>query len=343
MYIIASIGPKVNDIDSIINIIENGANVLRFNFSHIDYKHSEDLIKYVKLNYPNILIMGDIQGSKIRISNKFKFEIKVYPGQKVDFYNEKNNLLIKNDRHRDMIPLIPLNFNGVSIDKFNGKKLLMKDGTMEFDILKNKNFILHTIVRKGGILRREKGINIPGVKRKHLSLNHKDKEDIKWALSNKIDILCLSYCSSIEQVVELKNFIKINRDESQHNPLIWAKLEEEEGIKNNEEILKTVDGVVIGRGDLISEVNIEKIPLLQEKIIKSAVLENKEIIIATYVLNSMKTSSTPNISEVNDIYNFILRKVSGFLLAGEVSVGKHPVEAIKFLNKMINFYNNNIK
>lgn len=343
MYIIASIGPKVNNIDSIINIIENGANVLRFNFSHINYKHSEDLIKYVKSNYPHILIMGDIQGSKIRISEKFKFEIKVYPGQKVDFYNERNNLFIKNDRHREMIPLIPLNFNGISVENFNAKKLLMKDGTMEFDILQNKNSILHTIVRKGGILRREKGINIPGVKRKHLKLNHKDKEDIKWALTNKIDIICLSYCSVAEQILELKNFIKVHKAKSQLNTLIWAKLEEEEGIENSKDILKAVDGVVIGRGDLISEVDIVKIPLLQEKIIKNAVLENKEVIIATYVLNSMKFSSTPNISEVNDIYNFITRKVNGFLLAGEVSVGKYPVEAIKFLNKMINFYNNNIR
>ncbi|WP_097025381.1 pyruvate kinase [Clostridium peptidivorans] len=343
MYIIASIGPKVNNIDSITNIIENGANVLRFNFSHIDYRYSEDLIKYVKSNYPHILIMADIQGSKIRISDKFKFEIKVYPGQKVDFYNEKANLFVKNDRHRDMIPLIPLKFNGISIENFNGKKLLMKDGTMEFDILQNKNSILHTIVRKGGILRREKGINIPGVKRKHLRLNYKDKEDIKWALINKMDIICLSYCSVVEQIIELKNFINTHKGKSEYNSLIWAKLEEEEGIKNSKDILKVADGVVIGRGDLISEVDIAKIPLFQEKIIKNALLENKDVIIATYVLNSMKNCSNPNISEVNDIYNFITRKVTGFLLASEVSVGKYPMEPIKFLNKMINFYNNNIK
>lgn len=343
MYIIASIGPRVNNIDSIISIIEHGANVLRFNFSHIDYRNSQDLIEYVKSNYPHILIMGDIQGSKIRISDKFKFEIKVYPDQKVDFYNERTNLFVKNDRHRDMIPLIPLNFNGISIENFSGKKLLMKDGTMEFDIIQNKNSILHTIVRKGGILRREKGINIPGVKRKHLKLNYKDKEDIKWALTNKIDIICLSYCSVADQIVELKNLIKVHKPKSNFNTLIWAKLEEEEGIRNIKDILKVTDGVLIGRGDLISEVDIVKIPLLQEKIIKEAALEKKDVIIATYILNSMKNSSNPNISEVNDIYNFLNKGVNGFLLASEVSIGKYPIEAIKFLNKMIDFYNNNIK
>ncbi|MBE6068149.1 MAG: pyruvate kinase [Clostridium lundense] len=343
MYVIASIGPRVNNIDSIINIIEHGANVLRFNFSHIDYRNSEYLIKYVKSNYPHILIMGDIQGSKIRISDKFKFEIKVYPDQKVDFYNERTNLFIKNDRHRDMIPLIPLNFNGISIEDFDGKKLLMKDGTMEFDIIQNKNSILHTIVRKGGILRREKGINIPGVKRKHLKLNYKDKEDIKWALTNKVDIICLSYCSVVEQIVELKNFIKVHKPKSNLNTLIWAKLEEEEGIKNSKDILKATDGVLIGRGDLISEVDIIKIPLLQERIINAAALEKKDVIIATYILNSMKNSANPNISEVNDIYNFLAKGVNGFLLASEVSIGKYPIEAIKFLNKMIDFYNNNTK
>lgn len=340
MYIIASVGPKVNNIDSLVNIIENGVNVLRFNFSHIDYKHSEDLIKYVKLNYPHVLIMGDLQGSKIRISNKFKFEIKVYPGQNIDFYNEKANLFSKNDIRRDMIPLIPLNLNGISIEDFKGKKLLMKDGTMEFDILQNKNSILHTIVKRGGILRREKGINIPGVKRKYLKLNYKDKEDIKWALKNKMDIICLSYCSVVDQIIELKNFIKVHKNKEEYNLIIWAKLEEEEGIKNSKNILKVVDGVVIGRGDLISEVDITEIPLLQEKVIKNAVLENKDVIIGTYVLNSMKNYSNPNISEVNDIYNFLLRKVNGFLLAGEVSIGKYPIETIKFLSKMINFYNN---
>ncbi|HAK42418.1 MAG TPA: pyruvate kinase, partial [Clostridium sp.] len=147
--------------------------------------------------------------------------------------------------------------------------------------------------------------------RTSMTLTMKDKNDIEFGLLNGVDTICLSYVTSESDIIELKEYInKVKKHNPQINmPKIWAKIECKEGILNFDSILKVVDGIMLGRGDLLSELDIIEIPFVQDEIIRKMKAKNKELIIATYVLDSMRSSFSPRISEVDDLYNFIKNKV----------------------------------
>ena len=162
-----------------------------------------------------------------------------------------------------------------------------------------------------------------------------DKKAIRWGIQNKVNIICQSFVEDKKDIDELKKFIEENNGDNDF-PKIWAKIETLNGVKNVENILECVDGIVIGRGDLIPETSIEDTPVYEDKIIQIVTKSiNKDIIVATHLLNSMKLGKVPSLCEVESIYNFIKVGVTGFLLAGETSVGKAPIKTAEFLHNLI--------
>ena len=198
-------------------------------------------------------------------------------------------------------------------------------------------------VVKGGIVRKGKGCNIKNLDRSVLSLSKEDKMAILWGIKNNVDIICQSFVENKEDVKSIKNFIDQHKTDDT-NIKIWAKIETLNGVKNIDKIIEEADGIVIGRGDLIPETSIEDTPMYEEKII-SEVSKNKDkdLVIATHLFNSMKVGKMPYLAEVESIYNFMRKGVTGFLLAGETSVGKAPVKTVKFLKNLIYKYENIIK
>ncbi|MEW9093799.1 MAG: pyruvate kinase [Clostridiaceae bacterium] len=335
MKIICSIGPKVNNIDSIDKLIKSGTDILRFNFSHINYKDTEALINYTQNSYKNISILQDLAGNKIRVSRSFHHQYKVFAGDTVYFCSE-NSYKETRDIIEDRIFYVPLSFRkDLSLLK-STKTIYMKDGTMEFEVLDNNKDIIKTVVKRGGMIRREKGVNAPGVDRSFMGLTAKDKRDIIWGLNRGVDIICLSYVCYAENMKEFRTFV--NKNSNGKKVELWAKIESKEGIENFQEILSESDGVMIGRGDLISEINYEEIPIVQENIIKQIKNSNKNIIIATYVLDSMKRNIRPTLSEMSDIYYFLKNGVYAIMLAGEVSVGSRPILTVSTMKKLIETY-----
>lgn len=340
MKIICSIGPNSDKLNMLDEFIKEGMNVMRFNFSHAEYDKIKIQMDYVRKKYPYIQMLEDLQGNKIRVSSLFKKEIRVLPNDEVYFCSEN---FFKSFENRRGYMIIPLTFEGEFSRTFGTKKILMKDASIEFEVVgkgKNGMEFLKTIVRRGGIIREGKGVNIPGIDRANMGLTEKDKYDIIWGLKNKVDIICLSYVTKAENMVELKkfiqNFLKENKDAVM--PKLWAKIECKEGVENFKEILSKSDGIMLGRGDLFAELNLLDIPKAQEDIVKIMRKSKKDLIVATYILESMKKNMIPTVTEVNDIYTFIKGRVSGFMLSGEVSVGKYPVLTIKMLKSLIDKY-----
>lgn len=340
MYIICSIGPGINNVASIKELYEAGMNAARYNFSHVDYKTTEHLINYTRKNFPDLKVIQDLQGNKLRVASAFKGEVMVKPGDKVVFCSEReyNTLRVI---AKDYI-VIPISFEGDFSSLFTAKSILMKDATMKFGIVnlrqKNcRNELIKAITETGGLIRAEKGINAPGMDRSGIGLTKKDKEDILWGLENKVDIICLSYTCSMDNTNELKDFINKN-NKWNHSPKLWAKIESKEGIKNFKSILDSADGIMLGRGDLYAEIDVTLIPYIQDNMLNIMKNISKDFIIASYVLPSMRSSTMPRISELNDIYNCIKRNVSGFMLSTEVSTGKYPVQVVKVLKKMVDKY-----
>lgn len=339
MYIIGTVGPTVKDRTILKGIIDSGVNALRFNFIHGSAIEFLRFLKMSKEIKKDIEIILDLSGTKVRVSGKFEYIYKIYNEEEVYFCGEDKYEEIKKDTNK--IKIIPLNIKNQILNENQYEKIGIKDNTMIFNVIDRSNGLIKAATVRGGIIRKGKGCNIKNLERKAISLSEKDKNAIIWGVKNKVDIICQSFVEEKEDIDEIRIFLNDNNMLDKIKPKIWAKIETLNGVNNLKSILNEVDGIVIGRGDLIPETSIEDTPIYEEKIINEVTKnKGKDIIIATHLFNSMKSGKMPSISEVESIYNFIKIGATGFLLAGETSVGKAPIKTVEFLNKLITKYKN---
>ena len=338
MYIIGTVGPNVKDRTVLKGIIDNGVNALRFNFIHGSEKEFSEFFKMAKEINNNIEIILDLSGTKVRVSSNFEYIYKIYDDEEIYFCGEDKYNEIKNNINKIKIKIIPLNIKNKILNEKDYKEIGIKDNTMLFNVISRNDELIRVVTIRGGIIRKGKGCNIKGLDRKVILFSEKDKNAITWGMKNKVDIICQSFVEDEEDIKEIKSYLKDNML-NQAKPKIWAKIETLNGINNMKSILSEADGIVIGRGDLIPETSIEDTPIYEEKIINETIKhKDKDIIIATHLFNSMKNGKMPSISEVESIYNFIKAGATGFLLAGETSIGKAPIKTVKFLNDLIKKY-----
>lgn len=335
MYIIGTVGPNVKDRTILKGIIDSGVNALRFNFIHGSATEFLEFFEMAKEIKDNIEIVLDLSGNKVRVSSKFQYIYKVYDGEEIYFCGEDKYEEINKDTNKIKTKIIPLNIKNKILNEKDYEQIGIKDNTMIFNVIGKKDGLIRVVTIRGGIIRKGKGCNIKNLERKAFSLSENDKNAIRWGIKNKVDIICQSFVESKEDIEDIKLFLNKNM-EGGIQPKIWAKIETLNGVNNIKTILTEADGIVIGRGDLIPETSIEDTPVYEEQIIKEVIKDKgKDIIIGTHLFNSMKSGKMPAISEVESIYNFIKIGATGFLLAGETSVGKAPVKTVEFLNKLI--------
>ena len=194
------------------------------------------------------------------------------------------------------------------------------------------------MVKRGGVIRKEKGCNIPKINRKNMGLNDKDKEDIKFIINNKFDILLYSYPCYKEDIKRVKKYLNSIEGFDKKDIVIWGKVETYEAAKNIKDIVEECNGIVIGRGDLVPESNIYLVPILQKRILSLMKNTKKDCIVATHILDSMKNKDNPNLNEVEGIFNLINNNATGFLLTGETTIGNNPSLAIRTLKYITNYY-----
>ncbi|OOM76534.1 pyruvate kinase [Clostridium sp. BL-8] len=337
MYIIGTVGPTVKDRTILKGIIDSGVNALRFNFIHGSAIEFLRFLKMAKEIKNDIEIILDLSGTKVRVSNKFEYVYKVYDGEEIYFCGEDKYEEIKDREGK--IKIIPLNIKNEVLNGKEYKEIGIKDNTMIFNVIEREDGLIKVTTVRGGIIRKGKGCNIKNLERNAIALSEKDKNAIMWGIRNRVDIICQSFVENKEDINEIKTFLNDNSSASKAKPKIWAKIETLNGVNNLKSILNEVDGIVIGRGDLIPETSIEDTPIYEERIINEVTKDkNKDIIVATHLFNSMKSGKMPSISEVESIYNFIKIGATGFMLAGETSIGKAPVKTVEFLNKLIEKY-----
>ena len=340
MEVICSIGPNVKSKEDLAVLAKAGMTSARFNFAHIkeeNYAFIASLIKYLREEHPHIQVIQDIQGSKLRISSKYSKEFLATKGQEIYFCTE--SYYSAHRARADEFCMIPIACEGNKINFRDVTNIIMKDRTMEFNIINHgEDFqIIKAVVRRGGIIRAEKGVNAIGFDRSSLKLSLKDKKDINFGMENNVDSIYLSYVLSADNLMELKGYLKQARIyyKNKQLPKLWAKIESPEGVKNIKEILKRCHGIVLARGDLFAELDPLEVAYYERQIIDCVKRTTKPLVIATYVLDSMRNSLLPSLAEINEIYRYIETKIDGLMLVGEVSSGKYPKEAVEFLRNMI--------
>jgi pyruvate kinase len=324
--IIATLGPATADKAVIERLILLGVNVFRLNFSHGDYDFHAKLINDVrfaseKLNKP-IALLQDISGPKIRVK-------PMEPCWLV-----KNDLLNiwKTNHPRRAQNSISINYPKILEDVSIGDQVYFADGTIRSIVESTNSEKVSVRILTGGKLTTGKGVNLPVGQINLAAITEKDKEDIKFGISQNIDLIALSFVQSADDIRQAKKLIKREGDSIP----VFAKIEKESALKNIEDIIFEADGLMIARGDLGVEMGPYIIPVLQKQIITKAREKGLPVIIATQMLMSMLTSPYPTRAEVSDIANAVLDGADAVMLSDETTIGDFPEESVKVISDTIN-------
>lgn len=325
--IICTIGPAVNSVEKILQLIEAGMDVARLNFSHgthAQHLKSIELIKEARLKAKKpVAIMLDTKGPEIRLGKVPKEGIEVKPGQKLWLVKDQTEGTHKR------IPVLP----AFVLDKLEiGTHLLIDNGYISAHIVDKSDDGIQIEFANNGLILSSKGVNIPNVELNLPALTEKDEEDIRFGCENDVDAIAASFVRCKEHVEAIKKLVV---DAGKPETLIIAKIENNEGVHNFDAILQAADGIMIARGDLGVEVPLSQVPRLQKMMIQKCYLVGKPSVTATQMLESMISNPRPTRAEASDVANAIYDGTSAVMLSGETAVGKYPVQTVEIMKSII--------
>jgi pyruvate kinase len=342
--IIATLGPAAKDYGRLRELISSGVNVFRLNFSHGEYdffkRTINDIKKARQAEGQAVSILQDLQGPKIRVMS-MKESVNVKRGDVLVIREVKSlgpdgpaaSPLIKGKSGAEgSLKSISIDFKELYKYVLPGDRILINDGMVQLKVNKIKGMDIVCAVINGGEIAERKGVNLPGVKLPLSSMTKKDVENLRFGLKNNIDIVCLSFVRTAQDIICLK---KIIASQKKCRPLVIAKIEKPEAVKNIEAILKESDGIMVARGDLAVEAGFKRIPGMQKELIKKANATGKIVIVATQMLESMTNNPYPERAEITDVYNAVLDGADALMLSGETSIGKYPVKTARTMADII--------
>jgi len=327
--IVCTLGPSVASREKLFELAKNGMNVARLNFSH--GTHSEfaqqidDLRSIEKELSRAIGIMVDVQGPKIRVGKLQGGQIQLQSGSEIIITTEAieggevGGKTVISTGYKDFVKDV-----GV------GKTVLLDDGLLSLKVTHREAHHLHARVIDGGILKENKGINVPEATFSTPSITEKDYDDILFAMEKNVDFIAMSFVRAAQEVRHLKRFIESRGKRIQ----VFAKIEKREALVNLDAIIDASDGILVARGDLAVEVGNERVPVLQKKIVRKCNLRGKTVIIATQMLMSMVDNPRPSRAEASDIANAIIDGTDALMLSNETAIGKFPIEALKMMDRI---------
>ena len=324
--IVATIGPASRDRATLEKIIAAGVNVARLNFSHGSYQDHVEVINTLRsisrtMNVP-IGIILDLQGPKIRVG-KLENGEPVYLENGAPFTITTEPIVGNSER-------VSTTYEHLPKDVAKNDKILLDDGLIRLKVVAAKKDQVECKVVSGGLLKENKGINLPGVSVSAPSLTEKDKRDVNFGIKNKVDYFALSFVRRAEDLKDIKAILK---RQGSAIPVI-AKIEKPEAIDNLEGILEQTDAVMVARGDLGVEMEPELVPTIQKDIIARCRKKNKPVITATQMLETMSFNPIPTRAEASDVANAIFDGTDAVMLSGETALGIYPSEAVKMMAKI---------
>ena len=326
--IVCTIGPASNSKKIIYQMIKNGMNIARLNFSYGTYEEHKRAVNIIrsgarKYDAP-VAILQDLKGLKIRIGLIKNGAVKVKEGSTLALTAKK----ITGDSKQ-----IQIAYPRLVRELKTGDIVLIDDGLIQLTVIRKEKNILIAKVMEGGLLKEKKGVNFPGVRISGPTFTKKDIDDLSLGIKLGVDYIALSFVRSRADILRVKRWLKKNNEDV---PVI-AKIENRQAIENIEEIIDASDGLMIARGDLGVEVAPEEVPLIQKSLINRCNSALKPVITATQMLESMTEHTRPTRAEAADIANAVLDGTDALMLSAETSVGKYPVKAIRMMDTIIKY------
>jgi pyruvate kinase len=325
--IIATLGPAIASEEKLRELICQGIDVCRLNFSHGSYKEHEKMIKQIrKLNKElgtHIAILADLQGPKIRLGVMEEEGISIKEGDEITITNEE----CKGNRNQ-----LYVSYKELPADVRIGDAILIDDGKIKLEVIAtdSKTKLLARTIH-GGKLYSKKGVNLPDTRITIPSLTEKDIRDVEFILDHDIEWIALSFVRWASDILALKKIIR----QKNKNTLVLAKIEKPEALKEMDSIIEEADAVMVARGDLGVEVSFDRVPYIQKQIVQKCISKSTPVVIATQMLESMITNFRPTRAEANDVANAVFDCADTVMLSGETSVGAFPVESIHSMQKII--------
>jgi len=326
--IVATLGPSCSKKNIIEEMILNGVDVFRINFSHANHEEIKNQIEIIRelsadLN-KNISILADLQGPKLRVGLIKEGSI-VQKGDRVNFLTDEP---FEGDNEKAY-----MTYKRFPKDVQKGEKILLDDGKLIFEVVSSDNkTCVVTKVIQGGPFKSKKGVNLPNTKISLPALTKKDIEDAIFAIKQEVDWIALSFVRNDKDLIELKSLINKH---SKHKIPIIAKIEKPEAMLNIDKIVSNCDGLMVARGDLGVEIPAAEVPLLQKQLVLIAKNARIPVIIATQMMETMIDSLTATRAEVNDVANSVMDGADAVMLSGETSIGKYPIEVIKTITSIL--------
>lgn len=319
--IVCTIGPASESKEVFAELVKNGLNVARLNFSHGNHEEHLARINMIKevreeLGQP-VAILLDTKGPEIRTGKFGVPVVTLQAGQEFTLTTED----YMGDQNKCMI-----SYEGLPNDVVAGDSILIDDGLVELKVLEVSGSDIRCEVLNTGDVKNNKGVNVPGVSINLPAITEKDINDIIFGVHNGIDFVAASFVRKASDVLEIRKVLEDNGGDDVH---IISKIENQEGVDNIDEIIAVSDGLMVARGDLGVEIPTEQVPLAQKMMIKKCNIEGKPVITATQMLDSMIRNPRPTRAETTDVANAIFDGTDAIMLSGETAAGKYPVVAVQ--------------
>jgi pyruvate kinase len=325
--IVCTLGPASATPERIGDLIDAGMSVARLNFSHGSHEDHAKMLQVVRSEADRrgraIAVLLDLQGPKIRVCKFATGQVELKAGAEFTITTDTN---VVGDAKR-----VATTYSQLPLDVRAGDQILLDDGYLSLAVTDVRDHEVKTVVVSGGVLKNNKGINLPGVDVSAPALSDKDKHDIGFALRYGVDYVALSFVRRAEDVIEAKRLLTVD----QVSIPVIAKIEKPQALDRLGAIIDAADGTMVARGDLGVELGPEKVPLWQKRIIEETNKRGKIVITATQMLESMITQPRPTRAEASDVANAVLDSTDALMLSGETASGAHPVEAVRTMARII--------
>ncbi len=324
--IVATVGPACSSREKLGELISAGVDVFRINMAHGNPEQHGEIVGNIRWAASHqdrpIGILADLAGPKIRLGTLVKDPLECSMGDRLDFVEGTDSTSETE---------LTSNYPKLLEELSEGDRVLLADGTVGLTVVAKEENRVQCKVFAPGVLRSRQGVNLPGVKLSVPSITEKDRVNAVWAAQNNVDFVSLSFVRSAEEIRELQVMLR----ELGSQALTIAKIEKPEALECLDEIVLASGGVMVARGDLGVEIDIERTPVEQKRIIDSCTKHRRPVIVATQMLDSMQESRRPTRAEASDVANAILDGADACMLSGETAIGKFPTEAVSVMNRIM--------
>ncbi|MFF7869913.1 pyruvate kinase [Streptomyces qaidamensis] len=325
--IVCTLGPATDSYDQIKALVDAGMDVARFNLSHGSHAEHEERYHRVRKAADetgrSVGLLADLQGPKIRLGRFTEGPVLLERGDTFTITVEDG---VEGDGQ-----ICGTTYAGLATDVTTGERILVDDGKVCLKVTSVDGPRVHTTVLEGGVISDHKGLNLPGVAVSVPALSKKDEDDLRWALRTGFDVIALSFVRTGRDIQDVH---RIMDEEGRRLPVI-AKVEKPQAVENIDDIVAAFDGIMVARGDLGVEMPLEQVPIVQKRAIKLAKRNAKPVIVATQMLDSMIDNARPTRAEASDVANAVIDGTDAVMLSGETSVGKHPIETVRTMARIV--------